>query len=337
MRANVRRSFLFSNIPTFITPNLPTLAKTKIKQGLALTTIVLFTVFTFAQQSTAPPDSPDDSHVVIGNKTTVAVSAGTRMALVLTQPIQTRDLHPGDAIYAQTTSPVASGSEVVIPPGTFIQGKFDKLEHRGGNGELRLQSMTITFADGYVAPVPGPLTLESSNGYTLKDPGKGRIIGTFALPGIGLGVGALIGHSFGHSGAITSIPITMCGIQICLPQTSVTPDTKLKDTAIGSIIGLAAGGIASLVLLSSTHHFFLDAGTPVEIVLQQPVTLDVDQIANANLLSEPDPVPVHSVAALLLHPTPPSGTDTGTCFSPGAPGTPNAGISVASATPHPCP
>ena len=113
---------------------------------------------------------------------TIAVSAGTRIALVLTQPIQTRYVHRGDDIYAQIISPVTAGNEMVIPPGTFVQGKIDKIERQGGRGELRLQSMAITFPDGYTVPVAGPITLESPDGYALKDPGHGRAVGAFALP-----------------------------------------------------------------------------------------------------------------------------------------------------------
>ena len=34
--------------------------------------------------------------------------------------------------------------------------------------------MSITFPDGYVAPMSGPVTLESIEGYALKDPGQGE-------------------------------------------------------------------------------------------------------------------------------------------------------------------
>ena len=91
-----------------------------------------------------------------------------------------------------------AGDEMVIPPGTFVQGTVDRLEQRKGqSAELRLQSMAITFPDGYVAPVSGPITLQSNEGYAIKDPGSRRAIAAFALPAAGAGVGALIGHSVG--------------------------------------------------------------------------------------------------------------------------------------------
>jgi len=258
-----------------------TLIQTKTRQALALTTTLLLTVSTFAQQPA--PDPQDNPPAVLqkaanGKDVLVTIPAGTRIALVLTQPVQTRYLRRGDDVYAQITSPVASGDEVVIPPGTFVQGKFDRLERKGDRGELRLQSMGITFPDGYVAPVSGPITMESDEGYALKDPGKGRLVGMFALPAAGLGIGTLIGHSFGHSASI--VTTNNCGVDInCLPQSSIVPDTQLRDTAIGGGVGLAAGGLASLFLFFNSHNFYLDQGSPVQMTLQQQLTLDVDQIA----------------------------------------------------------
>ena len=49
---------------------------------------------------------------------------------MLTHPIQSRYIHRGDDIYAQITSPVNFGNEIVIPPGTFVEGKVDKLERQ---------------------------------------------------------------------------------------------------------------------------------------------------------------------------------------------------------------
>src|SRR6202051_1121088 len=190
--------------PAFLKPS-----KTTACQVIGLTTTLLIAVSTFAQQTSSTPQlpSPDNSQVAsAGSATSVAVPAGTRIALVLTQPIQTRYIHRGDDIYAQIVSPVTAGNEVVIPPGTFVQGTVDKLERRGGRGELHLQSMAITFPDGYVTPIAGPITLRTDEGYAIKDPGKNRAVGAFALPAAGVGLGALIGHSAGKADSSTTSP-----------------------------------------------------------------------------------------------------------------------------------
>lgn len=353
--------------------SLTSLAKARIKESLAiiatlLATTLFVTVPASARQDSPappPPNSQPDSQTAASyaqptpETTSVTVPAGSRIALVLTQPIQTRYLHRGDDIYAQVVSPVTTGNEVVIPPGTFVQGKIDKLEHQGGRGELRLQSMSVTFPDGYTVPIPGPMTLESPDGYALKDPGNGRAGGAFALAGGGVGVGALIGHFAASSQPNTitsSLPSGCSGPPPgCLSSSISAPGSTAKDTVIGATVGGAIGGVAAIVLLFNTHNFFLDVGSPVEMLLQHPLTLDQDQVASAVRQSKQHPVPEQPIAQRPQ--PPPLPTDPGTCYTPGTPGTPGTdipgipatadspgtptihipGIPPTPPTPHPCP
>src|SRR5579864_3721021 len=180
-----RRSF------SSFTSTIPT--KSARQAGFVLA-IVLAGLPCLAQQAPATEPAPP-APATAQPSASVTIPAGTRVALVLTHPIQSRHLQRGDDIYAQVSSPVDSGNEVVIPAGTFVQGTVDKLGRNGSRGELLLQSMSITFPDGYVASVAGPMTLETDEGYAFKDPGGKRMAAAFALPAAGAGLGALIGHS----------------------------------------------------------------------------------------------------------------------------------------------
>jgi len=239
---------------------------------------------------------------------TITIPAGTRIALVLTQPVQTRYLRRGDDIYAQINAPVNAGNEEVIPPGTFVQGTVDKLERNGGRGELRLQSVAITFADGYVAPIAGPITLVSDDGYALKDPGHGRVATAFILPFAGVGLGALAGHAVKSSPTtITStLPPGCTGPPPgCLTSSVTGPSNSGKNIVIGAGIGGAVGAIASLALLFSSHHFYLEAGAPVQMTLQQSVALQQNEVALALRHSQQQPLSIQPVAPLpLLYPYP---------------------------------
>jgi hypothetical protein len=337
------------------------LAKTKLYKIIALTTAMLISRTPFAQ---TPTPQPPDSSVASANPPggAVTVAAGTRIALVLMHPIQSRYIHRGDDIYAQTTSPVVAGAEVVIPPGTFVQGKVDKLERKGSRAALNLQSMSITYPDGYVALITGPITLESDDGYALKDPGKDRIVGGIALPAVGVGMGALIGHSVANSqpNTITStLPPGCSGPPPgCLSSSVTAPGSTAKDTVIGAMVGGAIGAVASLALLLNTHNFFLDVGSPVEMVLQHPLVLQQDQVATAIRDAEQHPAPQEPVSPRpQLLPPSPDNTDTGICYTPGTPLTPGIdipgtpavgdspgtppihipGIPPTPPTPHPCP
>jgi len=149
----------------------------------ALACSVLLGLSSVAQEQ--PPASQDHSQPTQTQaeiSSTVTLPSGTRLALVLTQPVQSRYVRRGDDVYAQITAPVNSGDQMVIPPGTFVQGTVDRVGRNGGRGELRLQSMSITFADGFVTPIAGPITIQTDEGYAIKDPGKNRVLGAFALP-----------------------------------------------------------------------------------------------------------------------------------------------------------
>lgn len=271
------------------------------------------------QDETQPPRSAPPQPL----DATVTIPAGTRLALVLTQPIESRHIRRGDDIYAQVNAPVSSGNEVVIPPGTFVQGTVDRLGRSHGRGEVRLQSMSITFPDGYVAPISGPITLETSEGYAIKDPGTARGIAALALPAGGAGLGALIGHSVGKADStqtVTFPPGCIGGPPFCTTTTQPVFGNKGRDAIIGAGIGGAIGAIGSITLLFSSHHFLLIAGAPVEMRLEQAVSLRQDEVSKAVQQSAEHPVAVQPTAPL---PLPPADMNNGTCFTPGTPGTPS--------------
>jgi hypothetical protein len=53
----------------------------------------------------------------------MTIPGGTRLALVLTQRVNSKTMHPGDTIYAQTTAPVSIGDQLAIPSGTFVRDR----------------------------------------------------------------------------------------------------------------------------------------------------------------------------------------------------------------------
>jgi len=303
------------------------LAGTRVKPTLTLVTTFLLAASCLAQDNPQPqPPAPPDSQTMQAAATPPpaieVIPAGTRIALVLTHPIQSRYIHHGDEIYAQIISPVDEGNEMQIPPGTFVTGTVDKLNMRsGGRAELHLQSMTITFPDGYVAPMSGPATLVSNEGYALKDPGPGRVGGMFALLAGGAGVGALVGHSVGkpQSSVTSNFPPGCTGPPpYCTPETTPVFGTQGRDTAMGAGIGMAVGAVASLALLASTNHFFIDVGTPVDMVLTQPLRLEQNRVSDAVQKFGQQPV---SIQPVFPRPVPPPPPDTG--ISPAtSPGTP---------------
>jgi hypothetical protein len=301
------------------------------KSATLVSAAFLLAAVTCFAQDVAPTNNPSPSDQSSSQQTepsashTVTLPPGTHLALVLTQPIQSRYVRRGDDIYAQITDPVDSDNEVVIPPGTFVQGKVDKIDRRAGRGELHLASMAITFPDGYVAPIAGPMTLRTSDGYAFQDPGPRRGGVALAMAFGGAGIGALIGHSVGSSSSVqtTTLPPGCTGPPpYCLSSSMTVPGRQGIDTGIGAVVGGAAGGISALALLVTSHHFFMGAGAPVEMTLERPLTLDENEVAKAVRDSGKHPVAVQPVAPPPVPVVLPDSTSSSTCWTPGTPGTP---------------
>ena len=305
------------------------LSPLRLSTPFAVSLIVILCVLAgMAQEPTQAPNEVNPQ-VTPSPGQAVTVPAGTHVALVITHPIQSRYVHRGDDIYAQVTSPVASGNQMVVPPGTFVQGTVDRLEQRNGRAFLHLQSMAITFPDGYVTPVDGPIVMNTNEGYAIKDPGSGRTSSLLLLPAAGAGVGALIGHSAGASTETitSSLPPGCVGPPPgCLSSSMTVPGNQGMHTAMGAGIGVAVGVIASMGVMFSTRHFYMDAGSPVEMTLERPLSFKQDEVAKAVQNAAQHEATTQPV---MPRPTPPPATistSNGTCFTPGTPGTPETVI-----------
>jgi hypothetical protein len=272
----------------------------------------------------------------------VTIPVGTRFALVLTHPVDSKTTHRDDQIFAQLSAPVLVNDQVVIPAGTFLQGRVEKMTRQGSRALISLQSASLAFPDGYVVRIQTPINVESDEGTAFNNPSTAAKAGIFIAPFAGSGIGALIG-SAAHTTQSSS-----------LGGTTITTSSP-KGLAIGSITGLAAGAAVSFILLARSHHFYMEEGSPVEMSLPQPVTLSQAQVSDSNRAAAQSPPPV---IARRPPPTPiliPA--DTGTCYTPGNPGTPGTyipgtppigdspgtpgtyipGVPATPPVPHPCP
>jgi hypothetical protein len=289
------------------------LAGTTARHTLAALTTVFLAVICIAQEQGQPPapsDSQSTTQTPAPSNSTETIPAGTRFALVLTHPIFSNTTRPGDAIHAQTTAPIILEDHVAIPGGKFLQGTVERLKRHGTRAEMQMRSVAIIFPDGSVTKIAGPLNIETDEGTALLNPSGRATTGAVVAPLAGLGLGALIG-----SAAHTTQSSTLGGTTM----TSSTP----KGIAIGSIVGLAAGGTVALVLLAHSHQFFVDVGSPMQMTLPQPLTLAESQVADALRAAQQNPpavpVPAPRPQPAVFGSTP---TSHGTCHTPDTPGTP---------------
>jgi hypothetical protein len=204
-----------------------------------------------ATSNTASPTPSADA-----SKQTLTIPSGTKVALVLKQAISTKTAKEGDAVYAETSFPFVVDERVIIPAGTYIQGKIASVKRGGhvkGRAELLMHFTTMIYPNGYTVMLPGGLeNVPGAEKSTVNDEGKvkqdsqtGEKVGTMAKAA---GTGALIG--------------------------------AVADGGKGAGIGAGIGGLAwaAIGMLSRGADVRLDAGTSVEMVIQRAVEVDANRV-----------------------------------------------------------
>ncbi|OLC22466.1 MAG: hypothetical protein AUH36_01780 [Chloroflexi bacterium 13_1_40CM_55_7] len=218
--------------------------------------VLLLSALVMAQASPAVrPTSATPSSTAAPNE--LIVPAGTKVPLALKHAVSTKSTREGDSVYAETTFPVVQDNRVLIPAGTYVQGRITHVQRAGrikGRAEVLMHFTTLIYPSGYTVMLPGAVenvpgaektSIKGQEGTIRQDSQKGEKIGTVAQDA---GTGAVIGGlSRGGKGA-----------------------------AIGAGIGGAVG--TAIALLSRGNDVKLDAGTTVEMVFQRAVPLDPNRI-----------------------------------------------------------
>lgn len=203
----------------------------------------------------------DDSNVPTVNSAkvaTVEIPAGTKVALRLKQAISTKTAREGDAVYAETTFPIAIDDRIIIPVGTYVQGKISHIQRGGhikGRAELLIHFTSMIYPSGYTVMLPGALenvpgaehaTMKDAEGTIRQDSDTGKKLETVAKTA---GTGAAIG------GLGTG---------------------TWKGAGIGGGIGAGVG--AAIGMLSRGGDVRLEPGTSLEMVIQRSVPLDGNRL-----------------------------------------------------------
>ena len=72
----------------------------------------------------AAPTESTDPHAAL-------IPAGSKIPLLLKQAISTKNAREGDSVYAETAFPFVVNERVLVPAGTYIQGKISHVERAG--------------------------------------------------------------------------------------------------------------------------------------------------------------------------------------------------------------
>jgi type IV secretion system protein VirB10 len=194
------------------------------------------------------PDGPKDVWIV---------PAGTKIPIQLRQPVSTKTAQPGDAIYAQTTFPIVADGDIVIPAGTWVQGKVDAVKRAGrlkGTAEMQFHLTTLIYPNGYALDIAAAIdNVPGEEPTSMKEPGtvkrdseKGKDlerIGTAASQGGQ--IGAIAGAATGRS---------------------------VRSLGVGGLTGIAAGTLIGLLARGSDVTF--ETGKAVEISLSHAMAIE---------------------------------------------------------------
>src|SRR5713101_4013107 len=174
---------------------------------------------------------------------TLTIPSGTKVPLALKQAISTRNAKEGDPVYCETTFPFVVDDRIVIPAGTYVQGKISRVQRAGrikGRAELLMHFTSMIYPSGYTVLLPGAVenmpgadktSMKGSEGTVRQDSQTGQKVGTV---GSTAATGAVIGG--------------------------------LRGGGKGALIGAGAGGAVgtAIALLTRGNDVRLENGTSVE-------------------------------------------------------------------------
>jgi len=251
---------------------------------------------TLAQLTQAPlPSAQDqDRQATTDQNQNITLPPGTRLSLALVRSISFKHSRRGDRVNLQVVFPVISGNTMVIPPGTYVQGVLDEITRSDRRYEvlaMRLRSADMAFSTGYTVSISGPLDLNPT--YGKLAPPDSPVNGQVPV--------------MAATGPPTLPPLPP------LPQIGPSP-----GKVIGITFGALAAGTIVAVILYHNRDFLMEAGTPVEIDLSEPLVLDQSSVTAAlQQFSQAPPQIVDAPRRMR------------TCWTPATPDYPS--------TPYPCP
>jgi len=201
----------------------------------------------------APPAPPAPNEYI--------VPAGTHILLRLTNAVNTKSTVAGDRIYLETAVPVFINGHLIIPQGSYVNGRIADAKSAGrvkGKAELALEYDSITLRNTGVSrdlrsrpdSVDTVGRLDKSEGKIQGESSKGEDAGRVAqTTAVGAGVGTMIGAAAGHVGA-------------------------------GAGLGAAGGAAAGLarVFGSRGKQVVLPAGTTMDMALDRDLRFTEDDL-----------------------------------------------------------
>src|ERR1700723_847468 len=241
-----------------------------------LWTILLISSMSFGQEAAQSTSVPGDSSgsrpgaanpvpAPVSDPNAITIPAGTKIPLSLKQAISTKNAREGDAVYAETAFPFVVDNRVIVPAGSYIQGRIAHVERAGrvkGRAEILMHFTSMIYPSGYTVMLPGSVentpgadnkSVKDKEGTIRQDSDTGKKIEDAARNGAYGGAVGGIGGGLATGG--------------------------LNGARIGAGAGAAAG--IAWALLKRGNDVKLEVGTSIEMEIQREIPLDGTRIALA--------------------------------------------------------
>lgn len=177
--------------------------------------------------------------------TSVAIPAGTRIAVVLDTPLSTRIARQGQLVTFRTTDALRLGEQLEIPPETAFTGSVIEVKRPGGFGKagaLRVRVERINLSTGATAEVAAHLDSPDMKAQGKLTTDNSRATDLYSL-------------------AVYSLEGTLLG-------------SRIKGSK-GAAVGAGAGALVALIIMMSKRgpDVYLEPGMPFLVILDKAVEL----------------------------------------------------------------
>lgn len=183
------------------------------------------------------------------------IPQGAHMLLRMENSISTRTAQAGDYVYLRTASPIASGGEIVVPSGSYVQGVVVQAKRSGrvsGRAEIAIRLDTLTLPSGKVVKFSPHLSSVDPGDTGQKVAGKENAIEQAPSRGQDASRIAILAGSGAALGGLT--------------------DRSWKGAGIGAGAGGAVG--LATVLMARGKEVELRQGSSLDVVFDRAVTLE---------------------------------------------------------------
>ncbi len=187
----------------------------------------------------------------------ITVPSGSVISgLESSRTISTQYITPGDTVSFNLNQPYYFNGVEVLPAGTSIQGNAVIAKKAGfgaSYGQLKIMFNRANLPNGQSVPISGKLMTDDGSGILKGGTSGGRAMSAAKNTAVGAGAGALMG----------------------LIGSAVSGGKIGKGTAIMTGVG---GGLGlGKTLIDKGGEVILEAGMPVDILLDQPLTVGGNQ------------------------------------------------------------